>query len=195
MQCFPDVLEKTYSEKLWLTFLREWVRATLDQAGLEDLDDKLRAGEPINVPDPVRDEIDLCIEAMAQGGSVVPGVWLTGKDTAPGSFEDVDCYQNWVDTACFARWYMRASPETKAKIRQLLAAGNPTPWVDIDGGESGVRLCTSEGDANCCVPEIWSDSAYLNMDRVEESRGLSTWGIVAASAALGLGAAFLKKIW
>lgn len=190
MECLPNVLEKNYNERLWLVFVREWTRATLGQSQLQIFDDGVRAGKPVKIPGPIHKDIEDCIAAMAQGGNVVPGI------RQKEGVEQIDCYQSWMETACFARWYMQSLPEAKAKIREVLASGNAAPWTVVEGGEDGVRPCTSENiDTPCCPADVWTDPAYLKMDEAQEDGGWSIWKIVLSSTALGLGAALVRKVW
>ena len=187
MESHPIVLESGYYDKLWLTFVREWTRATTNQSVLDELDDRLRKGEKINVPDQTSKEIEDCLLAMSDGGNVVPGIW---QDS------DQKCYQDWTETACFARWYMQSNAEKKAKIVELLKSGNASPWDSVENGVSAISQCPPGKQAvpECCPSSVRADPAYINMDQVPEQKsGWSWWTLGIAAVGLGIGAAWLRK--
>jgi hypothetical protein len=193
MTCSIDVLEPSYQETLWLTFVREWVRASTGQSALDDLDERLKNGETISVPPEVEQPIQDVIDAMywgsqISGGQVVPGVWEQGGK----------CFQDWTKTACFARYFMLQVPEKRTQLIQLIKEGNIDVWRNWPDDEPKLSPCTSgqSDDQSCCPSSVWADTAYLDLGREPEkitTDGWSTLSLIAAGVGVGLAAVLIKK--
>jgi len=184
MDCQQNVLDSEYFQKMWLTFVREWVRATIGPDALQDLDTRLKSGEQVSVPRDTDMEIQNVIIAMSEKNAI-PGVWTD---------QDGKCYQDWTQTACFARWYMLLVPESKTKVQDMIKSGNASPWTEFHGASGTVAPCPAGklADASCCPSSVWADPAYLTMDEQQPS-GWKWWQIAIGAVGLGLTAAFVRS--
>lgn len=187
MTCKPDLYDLAYYEKLWLTCVREWTRLNSGEVAVQDLDEHIRKGGTIDVPDGVDAAIQDLHQAMDEGG-VVPGVW-----------EDVDgkCYQDWTRTACFARFYMGRPTDEKRKILDELKTQNARPWEAFEGGGNLVAPCPAgkPAERNCCPSSVWADPAYLDLEEPAEKSGWPWWQLGLAAVGIGLTAAYIKAKW
>jgi len=175
MSCKTDVLgNHDFATNLHLTLLREWTRASAGQQTLAALDDTIRSGDTVNIPDEVERAIQDCLIAM-DAGSNVPGIW---ESPAGG------CNHDWFSTACFARLYMTSDESGKQAILETLRSGNP---VTIP------PMC-AETSSGCCPPEVWTDPAYLALEKSDKPFW-SVWTLSLAAVAVGVGAAIIKKNW
>ena len=182
-----DLGNPEYAEKIHLVFVREWVRANVGNEAVQDVDEAIRSGEPLNIPDSVLEDIQNVMVAMIEGGDAVPGVWQQDDDT---------CYQDWTRTACFARWYVMQVPERKTEIRTMLSGQNTKPWLSYENGEASVAPCAPGklGTVDCCPSTVWADPAYLNIDPPQDE-GWPWWTLGLAAVGLGVTAAWVKAKW
>lgn len=172
MNCKKDVIgDVDLFTNLHLTFLREWTRVSGGQQLLDMLDRRIADGLTVDVPEDVDRDIQDCLIAMDTGGNV-PGIWGDSNG---------ECYHDWMATACFAHAYMKSDSTRKESIKSELRSGNATV----------PNMCSGEG---CCPPEVWTDGAYLALDRPVES-SWPWWKLGLASVVVGLTAAFVRKNW
>lgn len=180
-----DLGDPEYAEKVHLVFVREWVRFYVDNEAVADVDDAIRNGDTLNIPDSVLVDIQDVMVAMIEGGDIIPGVWR----------QDGQCYQDWTRTACFARWYMMQIPERKTEIRAKLSSQDARPWESYEHGATSISPCTPGKLAalDCCPSTVWADPAYLNIEPAEKE--FPWWKLGLTAVGLGLAAAWVKAKW
>jgi len=194
-KCSIDVLEHSYYQTMFLTFVREWTRVSAGQPALVELDRKLKANDPLGIPAETEDAISDVIQAMYWGSD------LDGSDpmpsVIPGVREDAKgCFQDWTVTACFARWYMSQLPQKRAKIVELIKSGNDSSWSNWPEDEKPLNPCPAgqPPKRTCCPSSVWADPAYLELsDEPRSKEGWCWWKLGLLGIGLGLTGAFIKK--